>query len=86
LVERIVEGLGDLKSLYLVGDLATGLKSDVVDLVFVGNIDKNYLFELVQKVETKLQKKVKYIAYNNSEFSPEVLGADHQDYLLLWSK
>jgi DNA-binding transcriptional ArsR family regulator len=86
LVERIVEGLGDLKSLYLVGDLATGLKSDVVDLVFVGNIDKNYLFELVQKVETKLQKKVKYIAYNNSEFSPEVVGADHQDYLLLWSK
>lgn len=85
LVDRVVVGLGDLVSLYLVGDLAKGLKSDVIDLVFVGNIDKSYLFTLVQKVENKLQKKVKYIAYSNSEFSRESLGAD-QDCLLLWSK
>ena len=85
-VEKIVDALGDLDKLYLVGDLAKGLKSDVIDLVFVGNVDKTYLFELVQKVENKLQKKVKYISYSTAEFTPEVLGDDQQDYLLLWSK
>ena len=56
-----------------------GLKSDVLDLVVVGNIEKKYLFEIIQKVESKLHIKVKYIAYGNSEFSQELLGVD-QDY------
>ena len=49
ILDRIVESLGDLKYVFVVGKLATGLSSDIVDLVFVGDIDKAYLFEVVQK-------------------------------------
>jgi len=68
------------------GSLAKGLASEVIDLVFVGDIDKTYLFELIQKVEIKLNKKVKYVCYMPSEFSEESISNTYKDYLLLWSK
>jgi DNA-binding transcriptional ArsR family regulator len=41
ILERIVESLGDLKYVFVVEKLAKGLSSDIVDLVFVGDIDKD---------------------------------------------
>ena len=67
IVDRIAESLGDLKYVFVVGKLAKGLSSDIVDLVFVGDIDKAYLFEVVQKAELKLGKKIKYICYASAE-------------------
>jgi predicted transcriptional regulator len=86
IVEKVVLGLGDLDKAYVVGSLAKGLASEVIDLVFVGDIDKTYLFELIQKVELKLDKKVKYLCYMPSEFSEDTISTAHKDYLLLWSK
>lgn len=86
IVEHVVEKLGALELVFVVGDLAKGLSSEVIDLVFVGEIDKTYLFDLVQKVEQKLNKKIKYVCYSSSEFSDEEFKTNHADYLLLWSK
>jgi hypothetical protein len=86
IIDRIIEELGELDSVYLVGSLANGLNSDVIDLVFFGNIDRNYLFELVQKVQNKLGKKIKYFCYSPSEISEAELVNSLDRYLLLWSK
>ena len=86
ILDRIVESLGDLKYVFVVGKLAKGLSSDIVDLVFVGDIDKAYLFEVVQKAELKLGKKIKYICYASAEFTPAELSQHTDHYLLLWSK
>jgi DNA-binding transcriptional ArsR family regulator len=86
IVEQVVEKLGALELVFVVGDLAKGLSSEVIDLVFVGEIEKIYLFDLVQKVEQKLNKKIKYVCYSSSEFSDEEFKTNHADYLLLWSK
>ncbi len=86
LVEKVAGVLEGIDKLYLVGKLAKGLDSEIVDLIFIGNIDKDYLFKLVSKVEEKLNKKVKYTYYSPAEFGPEVLEADYIDHLLLWSK
>lgn len=86
ILEKVIESLGDLEFVFVVGNLAKGLASEIIDLVFVGDIDKNYLFEIVQKAEQKLGKKIKYICYSNSEFSSEALSQHQSDYLLLWSK
>jgi predicted transcriptional regulator len=86
ILEKVIDNLGELKFVFVVGNLAKGLASEIIDLVFVGDIDKTYLFELVQKAELKLGKKVKYICYLPSEFSAEELSKHQTDYLLLWSK
>ena len=86
IVDNVIGQLGALELVFVVGDLAKGLSSEVIDLVFVGEIDKIYLFDLVQKVEQKLNKKIKYVCYSSSEFSDEEFKTNHTDYLLLWSK
>jgi len=86
IVDNVIRQLGALDNVFVVGNLAKGLSSEVIDLVFVGEIDKIYLFDLVQKVEQKLNKKIKYVCYSSSEFSDEEFKTNHADHLLLWSK
>ena len=86
MIEKIIENLGELEHVFLVGQLAKGLSSDVIDLVFVGNIDKNYLFDVVQKVEANLDKKIRFVSYLDSEYNEEKFSKDYPDYLLLWSR
>ncbi len=85
-IEKVIENLGELQHVFLVGRLAKGLSSDVIDLVFVGNIDKNYLFDVVQKVEANLDKKIRFVSYLDSEYNEEKFSKDYPDYLLLWSR
>ena len=85
-IEKVIENLGQLQHVFLVGQLAKGLSSEVIDLVFVGDIDKNYLFNVVQKVEVNLNKKIRFVSYLDSEYNEEKFAIDYPDYLLLWSK
>ncbi len=68
IIDRVVRKLGKLQSVYLVGELAKGNDSKIIDLWFVGDgIDKGYLLELVEKVEGLLERKVRYLIVGLSE-------------------
>ena len=86
IVDNVIANLGDLESVFVVGNLAKGLSSEVIDLVFIGDIDKVYLFDLIQKVETLISKKIKYVNYLSAEFSEEEFNSHKNRNLLLWSK
>ncbi len=86
IVERVVEEVGDLELVLVVGQLAKGLSSEVIDLILVGNIDREYAFELVQKAEVKLNKKIKYLCYTPAEFKLVKADTYMHEHLLLWSK
>ncbi len=57
IIDKVVESLGDLKAVYLIGDLATGLYSETIEIVFLGNIDQVYLKKLTKKLKKKLNKR-----------------------------
>lgn len=81
-IDNVIEQLGDLKRVYLTGDLALGRQSDIVSLVFVGDPDKQYLLQLIDKVEEFLPKKIQYLIFSEQE----VVGRkfDNEKNLLLW--
>jgi hypothetical protein len=58
----------------------------VIDLVFIGDFNKNYLSELVEKAERVIRRKIRYLIYA----SDEIGSFDLKDYvpapLLLWEK
>lgn len=85
IIEKIIERMGDVEKVYLVGKFAKGLDSQIIDLVFIGNIEKNYLINLIDKVENLINRKIRYLVYTQSEME----GIDWNDVaepLLLWSK
>jgi hypothetical protein len=85
-VDYILQRIGNLEKVYLIGNLAKGKDSDVIDLVLVGDINKPYLVELIGKAEKKINKKIKFISYLPSEFELEKITEPNTHPLLIWSK
>lgn len=84
IVENIIERLGELKKVYLTGDLAKGLDSNVIDLVFVGNPDKNYLLKLIDKSEEVTGRKIRFLIYTEKEAAQNEFNGE--EYLLIWNE
>lgn len=83
-VENIVHRLGELKSVYLIGDFSKGTNSQVIDLIFIGNVDKLYLLELSGKVEKVIRRKIRYLLYDLQEAEQIDWSAHQPEPLLLW--
>ena len=74
IVDQIIKKLGNLDQVYLTGDLAEGKNSPFVDLVLVGAVDKPYLYQLIEKAEPLIQKKIRVGIYESGEFNERLLG------------
>jgi len=84
IVEGIANRLGDLKSVYLTGDIAQGKDVDLIDLILVGDIDRSYLLQLIQKTEVLINRKIRYLNYTEEEFSSK--KNQLSNLLLVWGK
>lgn len=84
IISNVAKRLGDLKYVYLVGKIARGLDSKIIDLIFVGDVDRAYLVELINKVEVMISRKVRYLVYSVEDFKQ--LGDEdfETEPLLLW--
>jgi len=81
-VEYIIGGLGNLDRVFLAGEFAKGLNSDIIDLILIGkDIDRRYLLVLIDKAEAIINRKVRYVIYEPGEISAL---EGHAPYLLLW--
>ncbi len=85
-IENVVERLGQVSRVFVVGDFAKGLDSQVIDLVFIGDIDQKYLIQLIDKVEDLIKRRIRYLIYSDEEFEQMETPDFPADHLLLWSK
>ncbi len=87
IIDKVVKRLGGLQSVYLVGALAKGNDSKIIDLWFVGDgIDKNYLLQLVEKVEYLIERKIRYLIIGLKELDEFLKSKSKKELLLLWNK
>ena len=85
IIDKVITRLGELKSVYIVGDFAKGIDNKLIDLIFVGDdIDKEYLLRLVDKAEKIIKRKIRYIIYGVSEFKDYSKELSDSEALLLW--
>lgn len=81
LVERVVEKLPGLEQVWVCGDLAQGLQSDIIKYVLVAEeLGQCYIGELCLRLEELTGKTVN--AETSAEIHPEKLG----QCLLVWSQ
>jgi hypothetical protein len=86
LMDSIMNKLGEVSEIYLLGDLAKGKISERIDLLFVGEINETYLLEMVRKAEKRIEKKVRYLLYDKWSFEKENPLENEKYKLLIWSK
>lgn len=84
IIDFVVSKLGNLEAAYLCGDLAKGKASEVIDLIFIGDIDRSYLTTAIEKAQKLTGKKIKYIIYEGKEALNKTF--DGKEYLLIWTK
>ncbi|MFN0033639.1 MAG: winged helix-turn-helix domain-containing protein [Saprospiraceae bacterium] len=84
-IENVIQRLGDVQRVYLVGDFSKGMDSQVIDLVFVGDFDKSYLSALVEKAEKIVGRKIRYLLYSPEEAQSIDWKKFDPQPLMLWS-
>ena len=85
IIEYVIKGLGSVRSVYLVGEFSKGLDSKIVDLIIIGDIDRRYLIELIEKAEPMINRKIRYLIYAEDEFQKSDLSSYNPEPLLLYS-
>jgi hypothetical protein len=87
IIDKVVNKLGDVSEVYVVGDFALGKDSKVIDLIFVGGaIDKAYLMRLVEKCEKLIDRKIRYLVFNNGNVKEFLDDYKPSEILLLWKE
>lgn len=85
-IEKVIYRLGNLLSVYLVGDFAHGKDSKVIELILVGNdIDNEYLTRKVNQAEELVGRKVTYTILEPDEAERQLENLKPSDLLPLWS-
>lgn len=85
-VEEVIDRMGEVRRVFLVGEFSKGLDSNIIDLIFIGNIDKSYLLGLVDKAEALISRKIRYLIYSEEEATSIDWSKYNPKPLLLWSK
>lgn len=87
IIDKVVNNLGDIEQVFLVGKFAKGIDTEIIDLIFMGEgVNKNYLVELVEKAEKLINRKVRYLVFSASEMKHYLLQRPTTDFLLLWER
>lgn len=84
IIDQVVNKLGDLQKVYLIGDYAKGLDKGIIDLVLIGkDIDHVYLINLLNKTESLIKRKLRHLHFCDELEAKSILEQD--DSLLIWS-
>lgn len=86
-IVNVVEKIGDVKSVFIVGSFAKGIDNKIIDLIFVGeDIDRNYLIELILKAEKLIERKIRYLVFSLNEYESYRVDQKGIEPLLLWKE
>ncbi|MDR1378913.1 MAG: ArsR family transcriptional regulator [Synergistaceae bacterium] len=84
LVDGVIERLGSIKLALITGDYASGIDSGIIDLTLVGDVDKPYLNDLVEKVEGLIARKVRVLVLSPDEYAKLLGNLKPEESLFLW--
>ncbi len=86
IIDEIALKIGPLDCVYLTGEMAKGIDSKIIDVIFVSEkIDVKYLLLLIEKAEKLIDRKIRYLLFNKVDFN-QYLGDNtlEEELLLVW--
>ena len=87
IIEKVINKLGDVKEVYVVGDFAKGNDSKVIDLIIIGKeIDKEYLVRLAERCEEVIKRKIRFVVFNDGSYREFLSEYKPGEILLLWKE
>jgi hypothetical protein len=85
IIVEVIQRIGKLKKVYVVGDFAKGLDSKIIDLLFIGDqMDNNYIVKLLGKAERLIKRKIRFLIVKMDECQEYLNNYNETERLLLW--
>ena len=84
IIDSIISRLGSLEKALLMDDYARGMDTGIIDLVLVGDIDKQALDTLVAKAEKHIGRKVRVLCLTGKEYKAFAPRLDNRPQLILF--
>lgn len=83
IIDKVITKLGGINMVYLTGSFANGIRSNVIDLLLVGDtINSDYLIQLISKTEKLINNRIRYLIVSSDKISEYLVHKD--GFLLLW--
>lgn len=86
LIEGVIARLGNVKLALITGDYAHGIDSGIIDLALVGDVDRQYLNALVEKVEALIDRKVRTLVLSPEEYGKLLGTLKPEESLVVWGQ
>ena len=86
ILDSIIRRLGNLEQAFVIDDYAEGKDSGLIDLVLIGEIDRENLQDLVAKTERYIQRTIRTLVMTQSEFNRSEKIFHGRPMLMLWSE
>jgi len=84
LAKSVIDRLGDLEAMYLTGDYAEGKDSGIIDIVLIGNINREQLDDVIMKTERYIKRKIRPLVLDSSEFENLLGRGSFRTAMKLW--
>ena len=85
IIDNVVNRLGDVRRVYLAGEFARGVNSDIIDLILVGDIDQQYLLKLIERTEDLVNRRIRYLIYPTQDDLMASWATRQPEPFLIWS-
>lgn len=85
IIDSMIRRLGNLQKALLIDDYAEGKDSGIIDLVLIGEIDKENLVDLTTKTERYIDRKIRTLVLTEKEFEAFEEKLSGRPICILWS-
>ena len=86
LVDDLISELGQIDAAYIIGDYAHGSDSGLIDLVIVGEVNREVLQRLVDKTSTIISRKIRPLVLDREELQHLWNHLDIEHALPIWGE
>ena len=86
LANSVIERLGNLEAAYLSGDYARGQDTGVIDMLLIGDIDKEQLDDVIVKTERYIKRKIRPLVLTQNEFDQLLEKGSFGRVMKLWDQ
>ncbi|MBW2581244.1 MAG: ABC transporter permease [Deltaproteobacteria bacterium] len=86
LANLVIERLSNLEEVYLTGDYANGMDTGIVDVILIGDINREQMDDIIMKTERYIQRKIRPLVLDRKEFGALNKRGSLGPTMKLWKK
>ncbi len=86
LIDMVLSKLGNVELAFVTGDYAKGIDSGIIDVVIVGEVNREYLDHLIKMAEDMIHRKIRNLVLTMEEFGRLEKTLKKKEAVLVWGK